>query len=407
MTSLFYLKRFHHRLNTLLSLTTIVSFLLLISVNLKAEVTPEAGEKLFKQNCASCHKIGSKVVGPDLKDVHKKRTEEWLIKWIRNNGALRSEGDADAIAIYNEFKTEMPAFLSFTDDDIKSVVAYIAKASEGTTPVGPSGPVPPEGPAGKPISIWLYAVLVVLIFVFVILLRANRLMKRMVMEKAGEPMPEPLPLGRRLKSPKMLALFGLIIVAILGFTFADSAMRLQHSKNYQPVQPILFPHDLHAGTLQINCLYCHAGAEKSKVAGIPTVNTCMNCHKGIQEGETAAGTEEIKKIYAAYDNNKPIEWVRIHNLPDHVYFNHSQHVAVGKIACQTCHGPVETMKEMKQYSSLSMGWCLNCHRQTGVQFKDNGFYTMFEELHKKVEHDSTYVVTEAMVGGDECQRCHY
>src|ERR1043165_2495275 len=198
-------------------------------------------------------------------------------------------------------------------------------------------------------------------------------------------------------------------------TMTDSAIRLGHSKNYQPTQPIAFPHSLHAGIAQINCLYCHAGAEKSKTAGIPPVSTCMNCHKGIQAGQTDAGTAEIQKIYAAYNNYKPIQWIKIHNLPDHVYFNHSQHVAVGKIACQTCHGPVQEMDQVYQFESLSMGWCINCHRQTQVQFASNGFYSMYAGMQEQLKKDSVMYpydstklkMTEARMGGTECQRCHY
>jgi hypothetical protein len=239
------------------------------------------------------------------------------------------------------------------------------------------------------------------------LFRANKTLKRMSLEKDGHEVGEEVTWRKRLTSTKALFLYGLIVVFLLGWTITDSAIRLAHSKNYSPEQPIKFPHDLHAGTLQINCLYCHAGAEKSKVAGIPSVSTCMNCHKGIQQGESPEGTAEIQKIYAAYENNRPIHWVKIHNLPDHVYFNHSQHVAVGKVQCQTCHGPIQEMKQVYQFSSLSMGWCINCHRQTQVQFQDNKYYSMFTDLHQKAKSDTSFHVTEGMIGGTECQKCHY
>jgi len=229
----------------------------------------------------------------------------------------------------------------------------------------------------------------------------------MTMERAGETLPEEIPWQKSLVSTKALFLYGFILVFITGWTVADTTMRFQRSKGYSPKQPIAFPHKLHAGINQINCLYCHSGAEKSKVAGIPPISTCMNCHKGVPEGESAAGTAEIQKIYAAYDNNKPVQWIKIHNLPDHVYFNHSQHVTVGKIACQKCHGPVEEMDQVYQFASLSMGWCLNCHRETEVQFQSNDYYTMFSNLHARAKADTSIHVTEAMLGGDECQKCHY
>ena len=372
-----------------------------------ADVSAQGGEKIFKQYCTSCHQINYQVVGPALRDVHKKQSEEWLIKWIRNNAALRASGDKDALAIFTEYKkNEMPAFLSFTDDDIKSIVAYIKQQSElpPAQAAGPSGKN--TGTSAQP-SFLLYAIVGILIVIAFLLMRTNTVLKRLAYEKIGEPLPEERPISKRLTTKNAIAFYIIVGVFLVGFTATDSAMRLGHSKNYSPEQPIHFPHKLHAGTAQINCLYCHSGAEKSKVAGIPPVSTCMNCHKGIQQGESDAGTAEIKKIYAAYDNNKPIEWIKIHNLPDHVYFNHSQHVAVGKLACQTCHGPVETMDQVYQYSSLSMGWCVNCHRETGVQFGSNNYFTMYGKLHEEFVSGKIDKVTEEMMGGTECQKCHY
>ncbi|MFI5135420.1 MAG: c-type cytochrome [Chitinophagales bacterium] len=375
----------------------------------RADVNAVNGEKIFKQYCTSCHKpapFDTKLVGPPLKDIQKVQTEEWLMKWIRNNAALRASGDKAAIDIWTQYgKNEMPTFTSFSDDDIKSILAYIA-----APPAAPSAQQPASGPAGATStqsSTWLYIVLVALLLIVIMLMRANKALKHIALEKEGQPIPEEVSWRKRLFSKKAWLLYGLIIVFLTGWTITDSAIRLGHSKDYSPQQPIKFPHDLHAGTLQINCLYCHAGAEKSKTAGIPPVSTCMNCHKAIQAGETPEGTAEIQKIYSAYENNKPIQWIKIHNLPDHVFFSHAQHVAVGKIQCQTCHGPVQDMKQVYQYASLSMGWCVNCHRQTQVQFQDNNYYTMFTDLHARAEKDTSFHVTEAMAGGTECQKCHY
>lgn len=387
---------------------SIFIILLLIPFAGFSEVSAANGEKAFKQYCTSCHQINNKLVGPALKDMHKKRTEEWLIKWIRNNAALRASGDADALAIYAEFnKNEMPAFLSFTDDDIKSIIEYVKVQSEAPA-AQPGGPATDTtgAPAGQP-SFWLYIVVGVLIVIAFLLMRTNTVLKRLAYEKIGEELPEERPLLGRLKTKRAVAFYVIAGVFLLGFTLADSAMRLGRSKNYTPVQPIAFSHELHAGINQINCLYCHSSAEKSKIAGIPPVSTCMNCHKAVQQGESEAGTKEIQKIYAAFDQNKPIEWVKIHNLPDHVYFNHSQHVTVGKIECQTCHGPVETMPELYQFSSLSMGWCINCHRQTNVQFGSNDYYSMYTELHEDFKSGKIDKVTAEMMGGTECQKCHY
>ena len=187
------------------------------------------------------------------------------------------------------------------------------------------------------------------------------------------------------------------------------------TQNYQPEQPIAFSHKIHAGDNGIDCNYCHYTARLSKHAGIPSLNVCMNCHTYINEG-TLTGKEEINKIYAAigFDPNtrtyipdyeqKPVEWIRIHNLPDLAYFNHSQHVNVAGVECQTCHGPIEEMDEVYQYSKLTMGWCINCHRETEVD-TDNPYY---HDLHKEwIDKYHGEEVTVDMIGGRECAKCHY
>ena len=189
-------------------------------------------------------------------------------------------------------------------------------------------------------------------------------------------------------------------------------------------------------------MYCHGGAQDSKQAGIPSVNTCMNCHMAVKEytgeplqredGTPVDGTLEIQKLYQyagwnpstkAYnpdndgdgvpDGARPIPWTKIHNLPDHVYFNHSQHVKVGQQDCQTCHGNIQDMDEVKQFSDLSMGWCVNCHRTTKVNFYNtadstgNAFYGIYEKFHKDLAEGRLDSVTVEHIGGTECQKCHY
>ena len=141
-----------------------------------------------------------------------------------------------------------------------------------------------------------------------------------------------------------------------------------YNKGYAPDQPIAFSHELHVGTHKIQCQYCHNQVERSKSSNIPSLATCMNCHQQVagKPGEEAVpgykNTDEIKKLRDAYNDGKSIEWVRVHMLPDHVAFNHQAHVAKG-VSCQTCHGEIEKMAKVTQYSDLSMGWCVNCHRQ--------------------------------------------
>jgi hypothetical protein len=209
-----------------------------------------------------------------------------------------------------------------------------------------------------------------------------------------------------------------ILIIFVGsmFWLAQNGIRLGRQRGYQPTQPIKFSHQLHAGKHKIDCQYCHTSAAKGKASGIPSLNTCMNCHKAVVTGPTY-GKEEIAKIYQAvgwdpekkvYSGTpKPVEWVRIHNLPDHVYFNHSQHVVAGKVECQTCHGPVQTMSEVYQFAPLSMGWCVNCHRQTEVQFASNNYYSTYEKLHEDLKNKKIDKVTVEKIGGTECAKCHY
>ncbi|MDB5252538.1 MAG: cytochrome, partial [Flaviaesturariibacter sp.] len=169
-------------------------------------------------------------------------------------------------------------------------------------------------------------------------------------------------------------------------------------------------------------------------AGIPSLNICMNCHKAIgayekgpkiydEDGNEVNGTAEIQKLYkyANYTPGKPWdpykatspEWVKIHNLPDHVYFNHAQHINAGKVACHTCHGNIQEMDVVEQKAELSMGWCINCHRETKVNFfnsKDssgNKFYSIYEKFHNDIRNGKMDSVTVKDIGGLECQKCHY
>jgi hypothetical protein len=213
------------------------------------------------------------------------------------------------------------------------------------------------------------------------------------------------------------------------------AIGLGRQQGYMPTQPIYYSHKVHAGINQISCLYCHGGAWESKHAGIPSLNICMNCHKAVQsyekgpklydaEGVEINGTAEIQKLFqyagfspgpgATWDpaKAKSPQWVKIHNLPDHVYFNHAQHTRVGNVACQTCHGNIQEMDVVSQQAELSMGWCVNCHRQTKVNFNfndstGNKFYSIYEKFHNDYKAGKMDSVTVKDIGGLECQKCHY
>jgi len=184
------------------------------------------------------------------------------------------------------------------------------------------------------------------------------------------------------------------------------AIKLGRQENYAPDQPIKFSHKVHVGENGIDCMYCHTTAEESKSAGIPATNLCMNCHIIIREG-SHSGKFEISKVVEANETGQSIEWTRIHNLPDHVYFSHAIHVGSGKLDCTTCHGPVQEMDIMRQNSDLSMGWCVNCHRDTKVDFGNNGYYESFLQLHEDMKSGKIDSVTAADVGANDCMRCHY
>lgn len=200
-----------------------------------------------------------------------------------------------------------------------------------------------------------------------------------------------------------------IFVAALGYQvkmIVTEATKLGRSEGYAPDQPIKFSHKVHAGDNKIDCLYCHHTAEQSKSAGIPAMNLCMNCHVLIREG-TNSGKFEIAKIVDAVENKTPIEWVRLHNLPDHVFFSHAIHVGSAKLDCQKCHGPVEEMHLMKQNSDLSMGWCVNCHRETQVDFADNPYFETYTQMHDDFKSGKRGKPTAEEMGANDCMRCHY
>ncbi|MGB4974741.1 MAG: cytochrome c3 family protein, partial [Cyclobacteriaceae bacterium] len=191
-----------------------------------------------------------------------------------------------------------------------------------------------------------------------------------------------------------------LVASISLKTVIDGLLSVGVKQGYAPKQPIAFSHKVHAGQYEIDCQYCHTGASIGRSANIPSPNICMNCHTQIRNG-TNTGESEIAKIVAAVETNRPIEWVRIHNLPDLAYFNHSQHVNVAGVECQTCHGPIEEMDVVKQYSLLTMGWCIDCHRKTDLNTKGNAYYDNLLELH----NNNAMKVED--IGGLECAKCHY
>lgn len=406
-----------------ISSTAVVAFAFatLLLFNLSALAQAPNGEALFKANCTQCHSAGdNKVIGPGLKGIDQRKDEEWLIKWIKNSQALIKSGDEYAVKIFNDYgKVVMPS-QNVNDAEIKAILAYI-KAEEKKAPATASPvAVAAEQPQEKGFPWLIVFVVLVLGILAVVLNRVKKGLEHAVLIKEGKPLPQPLSSKQATKNwirghKKLIAVllvFGMVWGSVKGW-YALAGIGI--SQNYQPDQPIKFSHKLHAGQNKINCQYCHSGVEKSKSAGIPSANVCMNCHKYIQEGPVY-GKEEISKIYAQLDydpntgvygpNTKPVHWTRVHNLPDLAYFNHAQHVKAGQIKCQTCHGPVEEMDVLKQFSPLTMGWCIDCHRTTEVKMEGNAYYT---DLHKKLKgkYGAEAKMTVEKIGGTECSRCHY
>ncbi|MBP6024611.1 c-type cytochrome [Ferruginibacter sp.] len=400
-------------------------------VSFSNDVLAQNGEALFKANCASCHKTDKDFTGPMLKGAREREPNpEWAYKWVNNVNSML-ETDPYAKALKAKWGSPMTQF-NLKKEEIKAILDY-ADAPPVVTTLSTTPP-----PADNSL---LFGVLtLVLALIAFILLQVNSNLRKLSDEKEGVLRSEPVPVYKN-KTYLMAGI--LVLFAVGGFYTINGAIGLGRMKDYQPEQPIYYSHQVHAGTNQISCLYCHGGAQDSKHANIPSVNVCMNCHKGIskyegpdklvkEDGTAVDGTAEIQKLYAyagwnaatkSYnpdkngdgipDGAKPIEWVKIHNLPDHVYFNHSQHVKVGKQQCQTCHGNVQEMPEVYQFADLSMGWCVNCHRESKVDFYNkadstgNKFYSIYEKFHKDLKSGKMDSVTVEKIGGTECQKCHY
>ena len=376
----------------------------------------EKGEKLFKQNCTACHMMSeAKLVGPGLKGVTDKYEKEWLIKWIRNSQELVASGDERAIKIFEEYNKSVMNSFDFSDDEFSDLLAYLANPPAPAIATSENAAIDShQGMSTSTKLMIISLVLVTLVFFLVSLKNSLKSALGQETETIAETLigQYTLFISNNINVIFVSAVFAIITVK---FTY-DGLMGVGVTTNYQPAQPIEFSHKIHAGDNGIDCNYCHTSARTSKHSGIPSANVCMNCHTYISEGPIA-GTTEIQKIYDAvgFDpstrtyiegyEQKPIEWVRIHNLPDHAYFNHSQHVVAGGLECQDCHGPVEEMDVLYQYSELTMGWCIDCHRETEVQMEGNNYYThLHEQLKEKYKGEK---ITVDKIGGLECAKCHY
>ncbi|MDB9889402.1 c-type cytochrome [Flavobacteriaceae bacterium] len=401
---------------------------------------PFKGKQLFNQNCAACHALNRKMTGPALAGVTAKYEgdKEWLYAWIKNNNSLIKAGDERALAIYNEYnQAAMTAFPTLSNEDIDNILAYTdAPAPAPAAAAVAATAAAPVAASGISNEVILGALMLVFGLLVMMLYLVNKTL-RSIAEANGvvyetEEKEVRMPIWLAFTKNQFLVLVTVIFLLLSSAYYVYGfLMQVGVDQGYAPVQPIHYSHKIHAGDNKIECTYCHSSARVSKHSGIPSLNVCMNCHKSIYEykgnpegptqDDLANGytnefyTKEIKKLYKAVGwdeetqqytgESQPVEWVRIHNLPDFAYFNHSQHVSVAGVACQTCHGPVEEMEIMYQYSPLTMGWCIDCHRETNVKVEGNAYYDKIHEaLSQKYGVDK---LTAAQMGGLECGKCHY
>jgi mono/diheme cytochrome c family protein len=407
-------------------------FLFSFSLNISAqEIDISKGKSLFNANCASCHKLNKKLIGPALRGVSAKYDKEWLYSWIKNSAALIKSGDDQAVAIYEEYnKVAMNAFPQLSNEDIDNILAYSDYVPE---PVVNADNAVVTTSSNSDSTLTNDIVLVLLTIVLLVLITMLFLVTktlRNIAEKNGINIEKEegskFSIWQSFIKNQFLIFVSVTLLLLSSAYFAYGyMMQIGVDQGYMPVQPIHYSHKIHAGANQIECQYCHSSARISKHSGIPSLNVCMNCHENIAdyngEEDLEKGytkdfyTNEIKKLYKAVGwdeetqsytgDTEPVKWVRIHNLPDFVYFNHSQHVSVAGIDCQKCHGPVEEMEILYQYSPLTMGWCIDCHRESNIKVKDNEYYTkIHEELSKKYGVEELSI---AQMGGLECGKCHY
>jgi cytochrome c551/c552 len=409
--------------------TALTGFIFLVSFT---SILAQNGQQIFSQNCQSCHALDKKLSGPPLRGVTGRGP--WgdranLVKWVHNPAAFIPTTPYTK-ALQAEFGQIMPSFPQLSEADINAIFDYIESAPEPGA-AGPKTQTTTEKTDSGNGAVIFGIISIILAIIALILLQVNANLKKLSDDKEGILRPDAVPFYR---NKIYIGLLAILLFIVGGYLMAKGTINLGRQKNYAPTQPIYYSHKVHAGINQISCLYCHGNAWESKHAAIPSINVCMNCHKAIstyekgpklytEDGTEINGTAEIQKLYDAagftagqqtWDPSKAkgVEWVKIHNLPDHVYFNHAQHVNAGKVQCQSCHGPVQEMDKVYQFSDLSMGWCINCHRETKVDFNysdstGNKFYSIYEKFHNDIKNHKMDSVTVSDIGGTDCQKCHY
>lgn len=393
------------------------------------------GEAIFDSKCSSCHSAtADNGTGPGLKGVLGRIPKgDWKYKWVTNPAAVIASGDAYAVGLKAKYPTVMTA-QNLSKEEIDAVLTWVDPGPRDPKPVagGPviGDPTAPKADGGS--GFWLGVILLTVLILLITVLRFTKInLRNAVREKDGQEEEPAMPFFTAARTwmdnnKTRVGLIGIFLVCLFvrwsWYELKDIGVYAHEVKpgvweGYHPEQPIKFSHRIHAGDNKIACQYCHNTVEKSKTASIPSTNVCMNCHKAIKQGPET-GKDEIAKIYKSVGWNpdsmryltkeEPVKWVKVHNLPDFVFFSHQQHVVVGKQACENCHGDVTKMDAVEQQRPLTMGWCIDCHRTTDVtkNLQENKYYErLHENLKKKYKRDDKFTVEN--IGGLECARCHY
>ena len=416
------------------------------------------GEALFKAKCGTCHQPHKNGTGPKLFEARKKWADGGakdgsIYQWV-NNWQAAAASDPYAQTVSTWAPTAMQAFPELKKEEIDAIFDWVdsqpdpaaapaagGAAGDGMATTGED--VEEEGTFN-----WIWVLLGVIFAVIIGAVSGVRRQLKSALNEGEET--EDLSYAQEFKTwawknKVYVGIGSLIIVICLIVSGMLGLGNIGVVEDYQPSQPIEFPHEIHAGINGIDCKYCHNSVTKSKSAGLPTVNVCMNCHKQVN-GRTPEQQEKIAKIYEAAGwstegaggytgKTKPIKWNKVHVLPDHVYFNHSQHVVVGGVDCKQCHGDMTKQKETSRVvpveelnkiegnvvltrPTLTMGWCIECHGEKSIadgplDTKKDGYY---DEIHRRLlNNDKTLYkkylddgkVTVKELGGWECAKCHY
>ncbi|WP_238785146.1 c-type cytochrome [Blattabacterium cuenoti] len=424
----------------------IIFFLFVLESESKEEIIGniDNGKSIFKKNCTTCHSIDleKKMIGPALSGITEKRNREWLHKWIKNNKLLRNSGDKDAIDIYKKYgNIEMNSFPQLSEKDIDDILFFIKNYKlklknenrNEKNSILDQTVKKNEQFIQKLFIFFLSIISVILIWIlyrtYILYNLLNNNDSILIFKKIDFILK--IIYKNFLKKHKnnwyLFSSFIGILLIINIFCIWNFLMKIDVNKGYEPRQPIYFSHKIHSEINGIDCQYCHSNAKYAKNSGIPSMNICMNCHITIDEykgnyieyGKSRNEyNKEINKIYYAIGWNKqkrkytgkthPVKWIRIHNMPDFVYFDHSQHIITGKkpikkfkkvnLICTACHGEVQKMNQVKMNNDFTMEWCISCHRNVKID-TDNKYYKNYFKNNKEYTLD--------MIGGIECAKCHY